>query len=62
MESAGIRVITIAYDLEDDAAARALLTACASQDGLFREATTSDISDVFDEIFEQIAASVWLSG
>ncbi len=62
MEQGGIRVFTIAYDLEEDAAARALLTACASADGAFHEATTSDISEIFDEIFEQIAKSVWLSG
>ena len=49
-------------DLEDDAAARSLLTACASADGLFREASTSDIEEIFDEIFEEIAGSVWLSG
>jgi Flp pilus assembly protein TadG len=61
MEAAGLRVFTIAYDL-DDAAARTLLTECASANGAFREANTTDIAQIFEDIYRQIAESVWLSG
>jgi Mg-chelatase subunit ChlD len=61
MESAGLRVFTIAYDL-DDPAARNLLTQCASSNGAFREADTTDVSQIFEDIYRQISESVWLSG
>jgi hypothetical protein len=61
MEAAGLRVFTIAYDL-DDAAARTLLTECASANGGFHEANTTDISQIFEDIYQQIVESVWLSG
>jgi Flp pilus assembly protein TadG len=61
MEAAGLRVFTIAYDL-DDPAARTLLTECASANGAFREANTTDIAEIFEDIYQQIVESVWLSG
>jgi Flp pilus assembly protein TadG len=60
MSDSGVRIFTIGYDL-DDPAARDLLMNCASSPGAFREANTSDISQVFDDIYRQIAESVWLS-
>jgi hypothetical protein len=60
MSDAGIRVFTIGYDL-DDPAALTLLKNCASTPGSFYDANTSDISTVFDDIYRQIAESVWLS-
>jgi Flp pilus assembly protein TadG len=56
----GIRIYTIAYDIEDQRV-RDLLEGCASSARNYFEAETNDISAVFDEIFSQMQQSVWLS-
>lgn len=57
----GIRIFTIAYDLEEQRV-HDLLSGCASGASSFFEAEDADdISDVFDGIYTQIAESMWLS-
>jgi Flp pilus assembly protein TadG len=57
----GVRIFSIAYDV-DDARVQDLLRGCASNSGSYFDArSVSDISGVFDEIYSQIAQSVWLS-
>lgn len=61
METAGIRVFAIAYDITDQRV-RDLLSGCATAPGNYFEAEdANDISAVFEEIYSQIAESVWLS-
>jgi len=59
-KNASIRVFSIAYDVEDPAV-EALLSGCASGSASYFDAGVSEISDVFEEIYSQIAESVWLS-
>jgi Flp pilus assembly protein TadG len=56
----GIRIFSIAYDV-DDPVVEALLLNCASGDQAYFDASVSEISDVFEEIYSQISESVWLS-
>jgi Flp pilus assembly protein TadG len=58
-KDAGIRIFSIAYDVEDEAV-ETLLRGCASGSGYF-DASVTEISGVFEEIYSQIAESVWLS-
>jgi Flp pilus assembly protein TadG len=61
IKSAGIRVFTIAYDV-DDTAVYGLLSGCASSPGDYHEVDdASAIATVFDLIFAEIVESVWLS-
>ena len=57
-----ITIFTIAYDLDDESA-RTLLTGCATEDGSFTEANTTEISEVFNDIYDRIQETntVWLS-
>lgn len=59
-EAAGIRIFTIAYDITEQRV-RDLLSGCASGSGYFEAESISDISGIFDQIYDQIAESVWLS-
>lgn len=60
-KDAGTRIFTIAYDV-DEARVQDLLRGCASNPGSYFDArSVSDISGVFEEIYSQIAESVWLS-
>ncbi len=57
----GIRLFTIAYDI-NEVRIRDLLSGCASSPGsYFEPAGVAGIDEVFDEIFAQIAESAWLS-
>jgi hypothetical protein len=57
----GIRLFTIAYDI-DEQRIRDLLSGCASSPAsYFEPAGVSGIDDVFEEIYAQIAESAWLS-
>lgn len=58
--AAGVRIFTIAYDIQDDRV-RNLLSGCAGKEGGYHEAQGNDISAVFDAIYAQISESVWLS-
>lgn len=59
-KTAGIRIFSIAYDVSD-ATVESLLRNCATgTDGYF-DPSVSEISEVFDEIYSQIAESVWVS-
>jgi Flp pilus assembly protein TadG len=59
--AAGVRIFSIAYDI-DDPAVRDLLLNCASSSTAYYDArSVSDISGVFDDIYSQIEESVWLS-
>jgi hypothetical protein len=61
MDDAGIRVFTIAYDISDPHV-QELLENCASAPSTFFDSQTpSGVDGVFDDIFQQIAESVWLS-
>ena len=60
MAADDVHVFTIAYDLEVESA-KTLLANCASSPGNFHEATTGDINSVFQDIYDQITESVWLS-
>ncbi len=55
-----VHVFTIAYDLEVESA-RTLLANCASSPSNFHDAATGDIATVFQDIYNQITESVWLS-
>jgi Mg-chelatase subunit ChlD len=59
-KDAGLRVFSIAYDV-DDPDVEALLLGCASGPSSYFDASISEISSVFEEIYSQIAESVWLS-
>lgn len=56
----GIRVFSVAYDV-DIPEVEALLLGCASGGTAYFDASVSQISSVFEEIYSQIAESVWLS-
>jgi hypothetical protein len=56
----GIRIFSIAYDV-DDADVEALLLGCASGGTSYFDASVTEVSSVFEEIYSQIAESVWLS-
>jgi Flp pilus assembly protein TadG len=61
IKATGIRVFTIAYDV-DDTAVYSLLSGCASSPGDYHEVhDASDIGEVFDDIYAQINESAWLS-
>lgn len=61
IKATGIRVFTIAYDV-DDTAVYTLLSGCASGPAEYHEVhDASDISGVFETIYAQIAESAWLS-
>ncbi len=60
-KEAGIRLFSIAYDVDDERV-RTLLSGCASNPSSYFDARgVTDISGVFDAIYSQIAESVWLS-
>jgi hypothetical protein len=57
----GIRIFTIAYDINEERI-RDLLSGCASSPAsYFEPAGVAGIDDVFEEIYAQIAESAWLS-
>jgi Flp pilus assembly protein TadG len=56
----GIRIFSIAYDV-DIPEVEGLLLGCASGAESYFDANVSEISAVFEEIYAQIAESVWLS-
>ncbi len=61
IKDTGIRLFTIAYDV-DDTSVYSLLSGCASGPAEYHEVhDASDISDVFDAIYDQINESAWLS-
>lgn len=61
IKDAGITVFSIAYDV-DDTAVYTLLSNCASGASKYHEVDdASGIGPVFDDIYSQIAESVWLS-
>jgi hypothetical protein len=56
-----VRIFSIAYDVDDERV-HDLLLGCASSPGSYFDArNVTGISGVFDEIYSQIAESVWLS-
>jgi Flp pilus assembly protein TadG len=60
----GVRIFTIGYDVNpgEEERVQALLAGCASGAASYFDArNASDISGVFDQIYTQIAESVWLS-
>jgi hypothetical protein len=59
----GIRVITIAFDMDDQPAAQARMKSCASdpKEDYYEPETGSDIAQVFDDIKTQIASQVFIS-
>jgi Flp pilus assembly protein TadG len=59
-ETAGIRVFTIAYDIEEQRV-HDLLAGCASAGGYFDARDANDVSGAFEEIYAQLTASIWLS-
>lgn len=59
-KDAGIRIFSIAYDV-DDPGVEGLLLGCATSAASYFDARVSDIDNVFDEIYAQIQESVWLS-
>ncbi len=56
----GIRIFSIAYDVTD-AGVETLLRNCATDTDSYYDPNVSEISEVFDEIYRQIAESVWVS-
>jgi hypothetical protein len=57
----GIRIFTVAYDINEERV-RTLLSGCASSATTYFEPTgVSGIDEVFDEIFSMISESAWLS-
>ncbi len=56
----GIRIFSIAYDV-DDAVVEGLLSGCASGAESYFNASVTEVSSVFEQIYSQIAESVWLS-
>ncbi len=56
----GIRIFSIAYDVTDPDV-EALLRNCATDTDSYYDPNVSEISEVFDEIYQQIAESVWVS-
>jgi Flp pilus assembly protein TadG len=61
IKGSGIRLFTIAYDV-DDTSVYSLLSGCASGPDEYHEVhDASDISDVFETIYDQIAETAWLS-
>ena len=59
-KAANVQVFSIAYDIEDPRV-RGLLAGCASNAESYHEPReASDISGVFQSIFDQIAQTVWL--
>lgn len=59
-KDAGLRIFSVAYDVTDPEV-HDLLLGCATSNGSYFDASVSEISAVFDEIYSQIAESVWLS-
>jgi Flp pilus assembly protein TadG len=60
-KNAGVRIFSIAYDI-DDARVQDLLSGCASGETAYFDArAVADISDVFESIYAQILESAWLS-
>jgi hypothetical protein len=60
MKAEGVRVFTIAYDIEEQRV-HDLLSNCSGPAGFHEAKESTDISAVFDDIYSQIAESVWLS-
>jgi Flp pilus assembly protein TadG len=61
IKATGIRIFTIAYDV-DDTAVYGLLSGCASSPSAYHEVhDASGIDEVFDDIYAQINESAWLS-
>jgi Flp pilus assembly protein TadG len=56
----GVRIFSIAYDVINPEVHQ-LLLGCASSDTGYFDAGVSEISGVFNEIYSQIAETVWLS-
>jgi Flp pilus assembly protein TadG len=56
----GVRIFSIAYDVTDPEVHQ-LLLGCASSEASYFDAGVTEISGVFNEIYSQIAESVWLS-
>ena len=56
----GIRIFSIAYDVSDPTV-EALLAGCADGPSSYFDPSVSEISEVFEEIYSQIAESVWVS-
>ena len=61
MDAAGIRVFTIAYDIPDQRVQDLLANCASSPSAFFDSQAPGGIDNVFENIFEQIAESVWLS-
>jgi hypothetical protein len=60
-KATNVRIFSIAYDVDDERV-HDLLLGCASSPGSYFDArNVTGISQVFDEIYSQIAESVWLS-
>lgn len=61
ISDAGIRLFTVAYDVDDERV-KGLLEGCATTPANYHDArSATDISGVFETIYEQIAESVWLA-
>jgi hypothetical protein len=61
VKASGVKVFTIAYDV-DNTDVYDLLSGCASDaDSYFEVHDSSGISGVFQEIYDQIVESAWLS-
>ncbi|MDQ3560622.1 MAG: pilus assembly protein TadG-related protein [Pseudomonadota bacterium] len=61
MDSTGVDVFTIAYDVTDEGV-RSLLAGCASSAGNYYEPIgANSVATVFEDIFAQITESAWLS-
>ncbi|HEX9904303.1 MAG TPA: pilus assembly protein TadG-related protein [Propylenella sp.] len=56
----GIRIFSIAYDVDDERV-HDLLSNCASSAEAYFEPAAGDISAVFEDIYAQMVESVWLS-
>ena len=56
----GIRIFSIAYDVSDPTV-ESLLAGCADGPDSYFDPSVSEISEVFEEIYSQIAESVWVS-
>jgi Flp pilus assembly protein TadG len=59
-EAAGIRVFTIAYDIEEQRV-HDLLAGCASAGGFLDARDPDAVAGAFEEIYAQLTASIWLS-
>ncbi|MGH6922402.1 MAG: vWA domain-containing protein [Propylenella sp.] len=59
-KDAGVRIFSIAYDV-DIPEVEALLRGCATSGASYFDASVSEVGDVFDEIYSQISESVWVS-